>query len=45
MSGFDGHTWHCDTCGAQSTQCYRCSECGADLAAKNSPKTAREESR
>jgi DNA-directed RNA polymerase subunit RPC12/RpoP len=21
----------CDSCGAESTQCYRCSECGADL--------------
>jgi hypothetical protein len=24
--------WYCPCCGGTSTQCYRCSECGHDLA-------------
>lgn len=25
-------TWECEACGAESEKCYRCTECGRDLA-------------
>lgn len=35
--GFDwGLRWLCSSCGCESEASYRCSECGADLAARGS---------
>ena len=36
-------TWTCGTCGEESTDCYRCTECGADMAGEEKSTAGRDE--